>query len=158
MSPKYVCVLDMDLTLGFHSARKFHPRPKLKTLLQFLKLIQADIILWSHGKDAYVKDMVNAYLPDVAECTHTLFGRTECEYSKKFYNYLKASEHVRDMYRKRYSQNILLMGVDDNVTINMDDGYDLRIYVKPYETVNSCDKELMVVVEKMIQGIVERTQ
>lgn len=158
MDPKFVCVLDMDLTLGFYDNKKFHVRPKFKTFLRFLKIIKADIILWSHGKDQYVSNVVNAYLPELVTCAHTLFGRTECEYSERYYNFLKASEHIRDMYKKRYGLRVFLIAVDDNVAINMDEGYDLRIHIQPYSKVNSCDKELLVVIEKMVDGIASLTK
>ncbi|GFT75891.1 FCP1 homology domain-containing protein [Nephila pilipes] len=109
MSRKYVCVLDMDETLGFSAGETFHVRPKFQCLINFLKVVEADIILWSLGSDDYVRRV--------------------------------ASTHIRDMYQ----EPIFLMAVDDKVSENMDEQYDLRIYIPPYTKVNSCDKELLLV-------------
>lgn len=151
MNKKYVCVLDMDETLGFYGGNSFHVRPKFQTLIHFLKLIQADIILWSLGSDSYVKKVINGFLPELAKEAHKIFARSECQYSKGFYHYMKSSAHIRDMY----SSPVFLIAVDDKVSDNMDEQYDLRIYIPPYSKVNSSDKELLIVVEKMINGIAE---
>lgn len=148
---KYVCVLDMDETLGFYEGRIFHVRPKIQTLIHFLQLIEADIILWSLGSDSYVTKVVNAFLPELAQIAYKIFARSECHYAQKFYTYRKASAHIRDMY----TYPIFLMAVDDKISDNMDEQYDLRIFIPPYSKVNSADKELLLVVEKMITGIVE---
>lgn len=148
---QYVCVLDMDETLGYYAGTTFHVRPRFQTFVRFLKLIRADIILWSLGKDDYVIRVVNAFLPELAECAHKIFGRTECQYALQFYGFSKASAHIRDMY----SSAIFLIAVDDRVSENMDEKYDLRIHIQPYTKVNSCDKELLQVIEKMINGISE---
>lgn len=150
MNRKWVCVLDMDETLGFYDSNTFHVRPKFKAFINFLKLIHADIILWSMGSDSYVHRIVNGFLPDLRDHLFKLFGRSECEYSTTYYQFPKASAHIRDLYP---SLSIFLIGIDDKVTENMDEQYDLRIYIKPYTKVNSCDKELMLVMEKMIEGI-----
>lgn len=147
---KYVCVLDMDETLGFYEGNKFHVRPKLQTLINFLQLIEADIILWSLGSDSYVTKVVNGFLPELAQSAFKIFARSECQYAQHFYTYRKASAHIRDMY----STPVFLMAVDDKVSENMDEQYDLRIFIPPYSKINSADKELLVVVEKMINGIV----
>lgn len=151
MNPKYVCVLDMDETLGFHEKSTFHVRPRLKTFINFLKLLKADVILWSLGSDAYVRGMVNGFLPEIAQYAYKIFARTESEYAQHYYRYRKASHHVRDLY----SSAVFLIAVDDRVSDNMDSHYDLRIHLKPYTKVNSCDKELLVVIEKIINGIAE---
>ncbi|GBN13113.1 hypothetical protein AVEN_257693-1 [Araneus ventricosus] len=151
MNQKYVCVLDMDETLGFSSGDTFHVRPKLKTLLNLLRLIRADIILWSMGTDEYVQRTVNGFLPEISTHAYKLFARTECQYSQTFYRYKKASNHIRHMY----PYSIFLIAVDDLVSENMDEHYDLRIHVPPYNKVNSCDKELVFVCEKIVNGIME---
>lgn len=143
--------MDMDETLGFYAGTTFHVRPKFTTLIHFLQLIEADIILWSLGSDTYVAKMVNGFLPELAKRAYKIFARSECHYSKEFYQFHKASAHIRDMY----SCPIFLMAVDDKVGDNMDEQYDLRIYIPPYSKVNSADKELLLVVEKMIHGIAE---
>lgn len=150
MDQKYVCVLDMDETLGFYAGTTFHVRPHFKTLIRFLKLIKADIILWSLGTNDYVGRVVNGFLPELVQHAYKLFARSESEYARMYYQVPKASAHIRDMYE---SQTIFLMAVDDKVAENMDEQYDLRIHVKPYTKVNSCDKELLKVVETMINGI-----
>lgn len=149
MDRKYVCVLDMDETLGFHEGNTFHVRPHFQTLIKFLKLIQSDIILWSLGTNDYVQMVVNGFLPEVAKNAAKVFARYESDYSRVYYKVPKASEHIRDMY----PGTAFLMAVDDRVSENMDEQYDLRIHVKPYKKVNSCDKELLKVVETMINAL-----
>lgn len=151
MDQKRVCVLDMDETLGFSSGDAFHVRPKFQTLLNLLRLIRADVILWSMGTDEYVQSTVNGFLPELATHAYKLFARTECQYSQTYYRYRKASNHIRDMY----PHSIFLIGVDDKVSENMDEHYDLRIHVPSYTKVNSCDKELVSVCEKIVNGIME---
>lgn len=146
-----VCVLDMDETCGFYDGKVFHVRPFLRQFIHFLKMIGADIILWSLGEDEYVLEVVRDYLPGLEKYAVKLFGRSESEYSKLYYKYYKASNHVRHLYKPK---NILLIGVDDNVSTNMDEhGYDLRIYVKPYTKVNSCDKGLWKAFFDIIDGV-----
>ncbi|GFR22791.1 FCP1 homology domain-containing protein [Trichonephila clavata] len=136
----------MDETLGFSTGETFHVRPKFQTLINFSKLIQADIILWSLGSDNYVHRVVNGFLPELVQHLFKLFARSECNYSKTYYQYTKASAHIRDLY----VEPIFLIAVDDKVSENMDEQYDLRIYVPPYTKVNSCDKELLQVCEKIV--------
>lgn len=150
MDQKCVVVLDMDETLGFYEGTTFHVRPNYKTLIDFLHLIRADIILWSLGTNDYVKRMVNGFLPELAKRAYKIFARSEAEYGRKYYNVSKASIHIRDIYR---FESIFLIAIDDHVAENMDDQYDLRIRVRPYTKVNSCDKEMMQVVETLIKGI-----
>ncbi|KAG8173840.1 hypothetical protein JTE90_016329 [Oedothorax gibbosus] len=150
MNEKYVCVLDMDETLGFYEGTTFHVRPQYHTLIQFLQLINADIILWSLGADNYVQRVVNGFLPELAKHAVKIFARSESEFSKTYYQYAKASEHIRDYY---LPTSVFLMAVDDRVNDNMDNQYDLRISVKPYTKVNSCDKELLKVIQVLINGI-----
>ena len=154
MDPKYVCVLDMDETLGFYEGTTFHVRPHFVTLMRFLRLIRADIILWSLGTDAYVQRVVNGFLPEMASHAYKIFARSESEYARTYYQFAKASPHVRDMYP---STTVFLMAVDDRVSDNMDEQYDLRIHVQPYTKVNSCDKELIKVVQALINGIMGLT-
>ncbi|GBN19723.1 hypothetical protein AVEN_261800-1 [Araneus ventricosus] len=151
MDRKCVCVLDMDETLGFSTGDTFHVRPKFQTLLNLLRLIRADIVLWSMGSDEYVHRVVNGFLPELATRVYKLFARTECNYSETYYSYPKASRHIRDMY----PHSIFLIAIDDTVSQNMDEQYDLRIHVQPYTKVDSCDKELVLVCDKIINGIVE---
>jgi len=151
MDPKYVCVLDLDETCGFYDGKVFHVRPFFKTFIYFLKLIRADIILWSLGTDAYVLRVINGFLPELQAHAVKIFARSEADYSKLYYEHYKASAHVRDLYA---SESVLLIAVDDNVSTNMDEhGYDLRFYVKPYTKVNSCDKELLKTIDAIVQGI-----
>lgn len=140
----------MDETLGFHEETTFHVRPHYKTLIDFLHLIRADIILWSLGTNDYVKRMVNGFLPELAVKAYKIFARSESEYGRQYYRCSKASDHIRDLY---YPESIFLIAIDDHVAENMDDQYDLRIHVHPYTKVNSCDKELLKVIETLIKGI-----
>ncbi|KAG8156213.1 hypothetical protein JTE90_011123 [Oedothorax gibbosus] len=156
MDPKYVCVLDLDETCGFYDGKVFHVRPLFKTFIHFLRLIRADIILWSLGTDEYVLRVINGFLPELQAHAVKIFARSEADYSKLYYQYYKASTHVRDLYA---SQPIVLIAVDDNVSTNMDEqGYDLRIYIKPYAKVNSCDKELLKTMEAIVRGVARLTK
>ncbi|GFQ71474.1 FCP1 homology domain-containing protein [Trichonephila clavata] len=76
----------------------------------------------------YVHRVVNGFLPELIQHLFKLFARSDCNYSKTYYQYTKASAHIRDMY----SEPIFLIAVDDKVSENMDEQYDLRIYVPPY--------------------------
>lgn len=154
MDQKCVCVLDMDETLGYYDGTTFHVRPHYKTLIDFLHLVRADIILWSLGTNDYVKRIVNGFLPELAKQAYKIFARSEAEYGQFHYNISKASKHIRHLYAP---QSIFLIAIDDHVAENMDDQYDLRIRVHPYTKVNSCDKELLQVVETLIKGIMELT-
>lgn len=154
MDQKYVCVLDMDETLGFYEGTTFRVRPQFRTLIHFLQLVRADIILWSLGTNDYVKRVVNGFLPELALHAFKIFARSESDYALLHYQYAKASKHIRDIYKPG---NVFLIAVDDQVSQNMDDQYDLRIHVKPYTKVNSCDKELLKVVQTMINGMMALT-
>lgn len=140
-----VCVLDLDETLGYFDKNVFHVRPKVDFLVDFLRFSQIDFILWSLGSDSYVTRVVNGYLPEVAQYAYKMFGRSECSTSCELYNYKKCSEHIRIMYER----DILLIGVDDKAMENMDNGYDMRIAVKPYEETDNQDRELFKVVEEI---------
>lgn len=146
-----VCVLDMDETLGYFDGQQFVIRPKLDFLMKFCKMCHIDVILWSMGDDEYVKSVINSSLNNVAEYAAKIFGYKECKRSYKLYEYHKASEHVRVMY----PETIFLIGVDDRVTSNMDARYDVRIAVKPYKKVNPGDRELVGVVEKIVDACVD---
>lgn len=146
-----VCVLDMDETLGYFDGRQFVPRPKLDFLIKFLKMCHIDLILWSMGGDEYVKSVVNSSLGGVAEYAAKIFGQKECNRSHKKYEYYKASEHVRVMY----PEEIFLIGVDDRVSSNMDPRYDVRIAVKPYKKFKPGDRELVGVVERIVEACVD---
>lgn len=147
----FVCVLDMDETLGFFDNNIFHVRPNLNFLLQFLYLNNIKIILWSLGDDSYVERICNGFLPKIAKHADIIFARKECYVSDQKYNYYKASAHIRNLYREQ----IILIGVDDKVRQNMDDMYDLRIYVKPYQQINNNDIELVKVIETITSFWIE---
>lgn len=144
---KYVCVLDMDETLGFFHQNVFHVRPKVNVLIHLLKLLKVDIIIWSLGEDNYVKDIMNQYLPEIARLAFKIFARQEAYVSKHQYNFWKASEHIRIMYE----EPIYLLGIDDRVTQNMDSKYDFRISVSPYDASNLNDIHLLTVCEDIIE-------
>lgn len=144
---RIVCVLDMDETLGVFYDGIFHVRPKTTVLLSLLRLLQADVILWSLGEDRYVEKVVNGFLPSIREQAYKLFARAEANVSLKLYRYPKASEHIRKMYE----ETVFLIAVDDNVKRNMDAQYDVRIQVTPYKKPNPNDRVLTRVCEKIIQ-------
>lgn len=151
MKFKVVCVLDMDETLGTCNDKTFHLRPKCKMLINFLQIIQCDIILWSLGSNTYVEKIIKGTLTDIKKHAYKVYGRSKCKWSKSTYNYYKASEAIRNLY----GETIFLMGVDDRAGQNMDSGYDLRIHVKPYRKPNPHDRALSEVIEKIIKGIAE---
>jgi hypothetical protein len=150
--PQYVCVLDMDETLGKMMRETFAVRPYVDLLVDFLRLCRFDIILWSLGTDEYVHRIVNGHLLSIKRYATKIFARKECNRSKQKYGYDKASEHVRVMYDR---DDVFLMGVDDKVNENMDSGYDVRIYVSPYIKPNARDKVLLDVVEKIVTALVK---
>ncbi|KMQ83066.1 nuclear lim interactor-interacting [Lasius niger] len=142
-----VCVLDMDETLGFSDEKTFYRRPKIEFLINFLRLQRIDIILWSLGKDEYVKQMMNGFLPEITKYAYKVFARNESERSLRQFEIKKASEHIRSLY----DRTILLIGVDDRAGEVMDEGYDLRIQVGVYDAVKPDDSELVDVVEKIMR-------
>lgn len=147
---KIVCVIDLDETLGhFTASNQFIVRPYAHLLLDFLIVLNADIILWSYGSDTYVEHVVNTYF-DIflkSEIKTRVYGRTVCEISKRKYGFTKHSQVVR----KLYVDNINLIALDDRININMDSGYDLRIQVEPYNEKNTQDDELFLVLCKIIK-------
>lgn len=151
MEPVTVIVLDMDETLGRFDRNVFHRRPKLETFINFLRLMKCDIILWSLGKDEYVKRVVSGFLPEIRAYAYKIFAYKECIKSETRYGYYKASEHIRIMY----DCDIYLIGVDDKVSENMDSRYDLRIQVKPYSSPNTKDVALGEVIEKLVDALAE---
>lgn len=148
---KLVCVLDMDETLGVFHNGIFHVRPKVDVLLQLLRLLHVDIILWSLGEDQYVQKIVNGFLPEIARHAFKIFARKESYVAKEKYKMYKAGEHIRVLY----DHPIYLMGVDDCVTQNMDMAYDVRIYVPPYKIPNGSDRKLLKVCETLIKNVAE---
>lgn len=153
MDVPIVCVLDLDETLGFYDGKVFHVRPKFNTFLLFLKYIKAKIILWSLGSDDYVRRVIQGYLPELADnnkMVYKRFARSESYFSNYHYQKYKSSKHIRHLF-KPYT--IFLIAVDDKVGTNMDDEYDLRVHVKPYLKVNSCDKELSRAIETILNGM-----
>ncbi|GBO27131.1 hypothetical protein AVEN_212404-1 [Araneus ventricosus] len=151
MEPVTVCVLDMDETLGRYDRNAFHVRPKLETFINLLRLLKCDIILWSLGKDDYVRRVVSGHLPEIRDYAYKIFAYKECMNSEARYGFCKASEHIRIMY----DCDIFLIGVDDKVSENMDSRYDLRIQVKPYTSPDSKDVVLLEVCEKIINALAE---
>lgn len=146
-----ICVLDLDETLGFYEdGVGFHKRPYVDLLLNFLKFSNIKFILWSLGEDSYVKLVINSFILNIKHFAFKIWGRTQCNKSKQLYNVVKCSEHVR---KSLPNKNIFLIGVDDRVNQMMDNKYDLRILVQPYQTQNSKDIELVTVIEKIIMHI-----
>lgn len=150
--PQYVCVIDMDETLGKMMRDKFEIRPHVDSLVNFLRLCHFDIILWSLGTDEYVHRIVNGHLLSIKRFAKKIFARNECNHSKQKYGYEKASDHVRVMYDR---EDVYLVGIDDKAHENMDSGYDMRINVSQYNKINSKDKALMDVIEKLVTALVK---
>lgn len=151
---KVVSVIDLDETLGkFINSSEFIVRPYAYLLLDFLKVANIDIILWSYGSDSYVEHVINTHFQifNNSNIKTRLFGRTVCETSKRKYGFTKHSQIIR----KLYIDNINLLGIDDRANINMDEGYDFRILVEPYNEKNKQDNELLQVIFKIIEYLKE---
>lgn len=145
-----VVVLDMDQTLGVCMEEDiFHVRPHVDFMIRMLRCMNVDIILWSLGDDTYVQRVVNAYLPLVASYAYKIFARTEAKRALKLYGYSKAGDHIRDLYE----ENIFLLGVDDQVTTNMDSSYDIKIHVQPYKRPDKSDSVIWQICEKIVKSI-----
>lgn len=132
------CVLDMDETLGFFDKKQFRVRPHLDKLVRFLRFCKIRTYIWSLGRDDYVKNMVNMYMPEMKDYAFKIYGRKECETAYRLHGWNKASKHIRD----ECTEPLILIGVDDRVEENMDDGYDLKISISPYDSVNPNDTAL----------------
>lgn len=143
-----VCVLDLDETLGFYEdGVGFHKRPYADFLMHFLKFSGVKFMLWSYGDDAYVKLVINSFVLNLREFAFRVWGRTQCEKSKRLYSVVKCSEHIRKSLKNK---NVFLIGIDDRVNEMMDNRYNLRIFVEPYKSQNSKDIELVAVMEKIV--------
>lgn len=152
---KIVCVIDLDETLGkFTNNNDFVVRPYAHLLLDFLIVSNIDIILWSYGSDQYVEHVINNHFnifvnPDIKT---RVFGRTICEISKRKYGFIKYSQVIR----KLYIDNINLIAMDDRININMDEGYDFRVQVEPYNEKNKEDDELFRIMCTIIEYLKEQ--
>lgn len=144
-----VVVVDMDETLGVFEKDHFHVRPNADFIIQMLHLMEVDIILWSLGDDDYVRKIVNGFLPLIASYAYKIFARSESKVSYELYGYPKAGEHIREMYE----EEIYLIGVDDQVTANMNSAYDFKLYVRPYKKPDKKDRTLIHISEKLVNRI-----
>ena len=147
----FVVVLDMDETLGVFENDHFHVRPYVEFMLQMLKCMNVDIILWSLGDDDYVYQVVNSYLPLIKKFAYKIFARNEGKESVRLYGYAKSGQHIRDMYE----EDIVLLGVDDQVFVNMDSAYDLKLPIKPYKKPDKMDRVIWCICEKIVKYIVK---
>lgn len=145
---RVVVVLDMDETLGVFEDEMFHVRPHAEFLIQMLRCMNVDMILWSLGDDAYVRHVVNHYLPLVAAHAYKIFARQECQASFREYGYSKSGHHIRTMY----DEEIFLLGVDDQASTNMDCFYDIKIHVQSYKKPDKSDRCLLPVCEKIVRA------
>jgi hypothetical protein len=151
---RIVCVLDMDQTLGYMTKTGFVLRPFAECFVIALVYANFDIILWSAGTDDYVKDQVNVALPFVRKHAKYLFARTVCDQSAKHTGVDKSSSFIRNLYE---SEDIFLIGVDDNASSVMDSDYNLRIKVEPFYGDDFCDVELMKVLECILRNLEAKT-
>lgn len=152
---RYVVIVDLDETLGhFNASHQFLIRPYAYMLLDFFIVTHIDIILWSNGSDSYVEHIVNTYFDIFTNETlkTRLFGRSVCDISKRRYGSRKHSKIIRNLYK----ETVHLIALDDQVNTNMDPGYDFRIQVEPYTQKNTTDKELLHVMDKIIQHLKEK--
>lgn len=140
------CVLDMDETLGFFDKKQFRVRPHLDTFIRFLRLCKIRTYIWSLGRDDYVKKVINTYMPNVKKFAFKIYGRKECQVANNLYGWNKASKHIRD----ECTEPLILIAVDDRVEENMDNGYDLKINITPYESVNPNDTALVSVINEIM--------
>lgn len=149
MQEMIVVVLDMDETLGVFEEDTFHVRPHVDFMIQMLRCMDVDIVLWSLGDDPYVHRIVNSFLPSITLYAYKIFARSEAKIAHQLYGYSKAGTHIRQMYE----EDIFLMGVDDQVHTNMDSSYDVRIYAKPYRQPDKTDQILLHICEKIVENI-----
>lgn len=140
----------MDETLGVTMNGAFHVRPNVDFMIEMLRCMDVDIILWSLGEDSYVKRVVNGSLPLVATYAYKIFARKEGKRAHELYGYSKAGNHIREMYE----EDIFLLGVDDQVSTNMDSAYDVRIHAQPYNKPDPSDSKLFRICEKIVKSIV----
>lgn len=146
-----VVVVDMDETLGVFVDDTFHVRPHVDFMIEMLRCMDADVVLWSLGDDDYVRGTVNKFLPSVKTHAYKIFARTEAKNAMKLYGFPKAGEHIREMYGD--DEDVFLLGVDDRAHENMDSAYDIRIPVKPYKKPDKTDRAVIGVCEKLVKGI-----
>ena len=145
-----VVVLDMDETLGVFQNDYFHVRPHVDFMIQMLKCMNVDIILWSLGDDDYVHQIVNGYLPSIKNFAYKIFARSEGVESLRLYGYSKSGHHIRDMYE----EDIFLLGVDDQAFTNMDAAYDFTFPIKPFKKPDKTDQVVWYICEKLVQCII----
>lgn len=149
MQEMIVVVLDMDETLGVFQNDIFHVRPNVDFMIKMLRCMDIDIVLWSLGDDPYVQRVVNGFLPTIKAYAYKIFARSEAKVAYQLYGYSKAGTHIRQMY----DEDIFLVGVDDQVSTNMDSSYDLRIYAKPYKQPDKTDRILVHICEDIVKYI-----
>lgn len=149
MQEMIVVVLDMDETLGFFQNDIFHVRPNVDFMIKMLRCMDIDIVLWSLGDDPYVQRVVNGFLPGITAYAYKIFARSEAKIAYQLYGYSKAGTHIRQMY----NEDIFLVGVDDQVSTNMDSTYDVRIYAKPYKQPDKTDRILIHICEEIVKNI-----
>lgn len=149
MQEMIVVVLDMDETLGFFQNDIFHVRPNVDFMIKMLRCMDIDIVLWSLGDDPYVQRVVNGFLPGITAYAYKIFARSEAKIAYQLYGYSKAGTHIRQMY----IEDIFLVGVDDQVSTNMDSTYDVRIYAKPYKQPDKTDRILIHICEEIVKNI-----
>lgn len=141
----------MDETLGVFIDDTFHVRPRVDFMIEMLRCMDVDIVLWSLGEDNYVQNTVNAFLPSIKSYAYKIFARSEAKIAMREYGYSKAGEHIRDMYNE--DEIVFLLGVDDKIYENMDSAYDIRIPIKPYRKPDKMDQAINYVCEKLVKGI-----
>lgn len=144
-----VVVLDMDETLGVFQEGAFHVRPHVNFMLEMLRCMDVDMVLWSLGTDDYVQRMVNGYLPLVAAYAHKIFARTEAKVALRQYGFSKSGHHIRDLYE----EDIFLLGVDDQAHTNMDSAYDVVLPIPAYKRPDKADRAIVYLCEKLVKGI-----
>lgn len=150
MAAVMVVVLDMDETLGVSVGEVFHVRPHVDFLVQMLRCMRVDVVLWSLGVDEYVQRVVNQYLPLIKRHAYKIFGRTQAKSACQEYGYWKAGSHIRDLYE----EDIFLIGVDDCANKNMDAAaYDVTMQVQPYKKPDPSDTVIWQVCEQIVESI-----
>ena len=140
------CVLDMDETLGFFDKYHFHVRPHLSVLIHFLRFCKIRTYIWSLGKDEYVTRMINIYMPEMKDFAFKIFARKESDKAFRLYGWKKPSQHIRD----ECDEDLILIGIDDLIEANMDDGYDLKLPVTPYNEVNTHDISFLKIMDEIM--------
>ena len=90
--------------------------------------------------------MINIYMPEVKDYVYKIFARKESEKALNLYGWRKPSQHIRD----ECEETLILIGIDDQSERNMDDGYDFKLGISPYDEVNPKDISFLKIIDEIM--------